>query len=377
MKDLWNEIFYALKSCINKDVLEKDYENTICYCMTLLGWRKFKGEVVTQYPVQAGHETKYADIVLLKDGTEQFVIEVKRPAHELRDEDEKQLFSYMRLLKNQVKFGLYIGDKICLYYDDADSQQPPEQVFSVDIKEDNPDGTKFVELFSRNSFDVSVLTGFCKEQKRLFQERLQIQEEAAKISADHSGQLFKDALKKQYLDDGYSEEWIDAVLGQIVLSVSARNRIEEIQANDSETDFPIGENRYYEDYNCSTYDRTKYGISGSGPLAKNRFALRVISRYVKENRKTYDEYVRIFRTLKPTGVKIIKPYSDLTAEERKKRYFVKPEDRLRSTDAVEFVVTTQWGKPKDLSSNRSFDITPVVRFAESQGYEVKIYPDKG
>lgn len=123
MDDIWNEIFLELDDCIKKDVSEKDYESAICYCLKLLGWKKYNGEIVTQYHVQAGHETKLADIVVLQDGVEQFVIEVKQPSHVLRDDDERQLFSYMRLLKNQVRIGLYIGDKIRLYYDDNFSGQ--------------------------------------------------------------------------------------------------------------------------------------------------------------------------------------------------------------------------------------------------------------
>ena len=62
MNDIWNEICFELKSCIRSNVLEKEYENAVCNCMVLLGWKKFRGEIVTQYPVQAGHENKYADI---------------------------------------------------------------------------------------------------------------------------------------------------------------------------------------------------------------------------------------------------------------------------------------------------------------------------
>ncbi len=147
MNEIWNEICFELRTCIQNNVLEKEYENAVCNCMVLLGWKKYRGEIITQYPVQAGHENKYADIVILQDNVEQFVIEIKRPNHILQEEDERQLFSYMRLLKHQVIFGLYIGDKIRLYYDDIASQQLPEQVFSIDIEENNSDGFKFVELF--------------------------------------------------------------------------------------------------------------------------------------------------------------------------------------------------------------------------------------
>lgn len=150
MNEIWNEICFELKACIQNNVLEKEYENAVCNCLQYLGWKKFKGEIVTQYPVQAGHENKYADIVVLQDNVEQFVIEIKRPNHLLQEYDEKQLFSYMRLLKHQVVWGLYVGDKIRLYYDDITSQQLPEHVFSIEIEENNPDGIKFVSSSPKN-----------------------------------------------------------------------------------------------------------------------------------------------------------------------------------------------------------------------------------
>ena len=220
MNDIWNEICFELRACIQNNVLEKDYENAICNCMVLLGWKKFRGEIISQYPVQAGHENKYADIVVLQDGVEQFVIEIKRPNHILQEEDERQLFSYMRLLKHQVIFGLYVGDKIRLYYDDVASQQFPEQVFSLDIEENNPDGVKFVELFSKASFNIQTLTDFCKGQKVIAQKQKQIQDEVSKILSDTSGQVFKDALKEKYLNEGYSEDWVESVLNQFILTVS-------------------------------------------------------------------------------------------------------------------------------------------------------------
>lgn len=220
MNDIWNEICFELRACIQNNVLEKEYENAVCNCLLLLGWKKSRGEIVTQCPVQVGHENKYADIVVLQDNVEQFVIEVKRPSHLLQEEDEKQLFSYMRLLEHQVVYGLYVGDKIRLYYDDITSQQFPELVLSIEIEEDNSDGMKFVELFSRDLFNVQTLTGFCKKQKEKIKEHRQIQIEVDRLLSETNGQSFKDALKRGYIEGGHSEQWADSVLNQITLTVS-------------------------------------------------------------------------------------------------------------------------------------------------------------
>ena len=160
MRELWNEISYWLSSCKMKNALEKEYENTIVQCLGLLGWKKYIGEITTQYPIQVGRETKLADIVVSFNGVEQFVIEVKRPGHTIQPEDERQLVSYMRLAKHPVQLGLYIGDEIRLYYDDGNTF--PEVIFCVDIINNNSEGERFVELFHRNTFDCIKLKDYCE-----------------------------------------------------------------------------------------------------------------------------------------------------------------------------------------------------------------------
>lgn len=356
MNDIWNEICFELRDSIQNNVLEKEYENTVCNCLLLLGWKKFKGEIVTQCPVQAGHEKKYADIVVLQDNVEQFVIEVKRPSHLLQEEDEKQLFSYMRLLQHQVAFGLYVGDKIRLYYDDITSQQLPEQVFSVEIKENNPDGMKFVELFSKDLFNVQTLINFCKEQKAIFYERKRIRLEVDRLLSDTNGQLFKDALKKRYLEEGHSESWADSVLEQLTLAVSPLVKIS------TETSQPAT-SVYKPIQTISTRDKTKYAFLGSAPLPKNRFVLNVIKHYVNENPKSYDEYAKIFNALKPDSLGVVKEFNSLLRNQIR-NYFTSESECLKSMDGVKFVVCNQWAVS---------NIEPIVRFANLQGYNVVEY----
>lgn len=358
MNDIWNEICFELRACIQNNVLEKEYENAVCNCLVLLGWKKFKGEIVTQYPVQAGHENKYADIVVLQDNVEQFVIEIKRPSHILQENDERQLFSYMRLLKHQVIFGLYVGDKIRLYYDDTTSQQLPEQVFSVDIEENNADGIKFIELFSKDSFNVESLTDFCKEQRKVFQERKQIQDEVSKILSDTTGQLFKNALKEKYLREGHSNDWVDSVLDQIVLTVSSR--IKERKKTEINTVLTYGNNQSVAKNNK---DYTHYSILGGSSLAKNRFVLEVVRKFVNEHPGTYNEYAKIFNALKSDAQGVVKEYNSLL-ENQIRNYFTSEKDCLVSIDGVKFVVCNQWSIDK---------MQPIIQFANSQGYNVVEY----
>lgn len=358
MNDIWNEICFELRTCIQNNVLEKEYENAVCNSLMLLGWKKFKGEIVTQYPVQAGHENKYADIVVLQDNIEQFVIEIKRPNHILQEEDERQLFSYMRLLKHQVIFGLYVGDKIRLYYDDVASQQLPELVFSLDIEENNPAGLKFVELFLKDSFNVQTLTDFCKGQKAMIQKQKQIQNEVVKILSETNGQLFKNALKEKYLSKGHSDEWVDSVLNQINLTVTPaiKGKIEKNAI------LPLQSIQNIEQ-SINTHDKTKYGFLGSRPMSKRRFVFNVVKHFVTENPKSYAEFSKILNVLKPDAQGVIKPYDSLQTNQYR-NYFVGESEYLRSEDGIKFVVCNQWGL---------FNIGPIIQFANSQGYDVIEY----
>lgn len=358
IKELWNELCFSLEECIKGKVLEKEYENAVIHCMTLLGWKKSRGEIKSQCPVKVGHETKYADVVILQDGIEQFVIEMKRPDHVLSKEDELQLFSYMRLLNHQVSFGLYIGEKICLYFDDVNLQGSPEQVFSVDISEDNLDGLKFVELFSKESFSINALSDFCKKQKSIMEEQKQMQEEVERLIKDRDGSIFKELLKRKYLEDGRSKQWMNYVLDHIDVSISKSVKKDEAAFIKE----PAASNR-----KLSSKDATKYRFDGNSQLSKRRFVLEVITRFVKNNPCTYDEYFRILCKLRTDSFGIIQDLEKVKNDNNERCYFTKDDEQLTSKDGVIFVVCGEW---------RIDNIGPVVKFAEEQGYNIEVIPMK-
>lgn len=358
MNDTWNEICFELNDCISKNVQEKEYENAIVNCMALLGWKKYKGEIKTQYAIQTGHEKKYADIVILKDGIEQFVIEIKRPTHILQEDDEKQLFSYMRLLNHRVTFGLYIGDRIRLYYDDTESQKFPESVFSVEIIKDNPDGVSFACLFSKDNFDTQTLADFCRKQKEQIIEKRQVREEVHKLLSDKTCELFRELLRKKYMEEGRSQKWADSVLAQVRLDISPVVATNAVKSDPEQ--IPAGFARTAK----QQHDKTRYGILGSEPLAKRKFVLETVKNFVRKNPPmTYKEYDSILNKLRPDSQGVIRPMESLS-EKRMIRYFTDKDSRMTSSDGITFVVCNQWG---------DFNIGPVIKFAEEQGFNVAEY----
>lgn len=370
--DIWNEICFDLKQCFQNHVLEKEYENAVIHCMALLGWKKSRGEIQSQCPVQTGHDKKYADVVILQDGIEQFVIEMKRPDHVLSKEDELQLFSYMRLLNHQVSFGLYIGEKICLYFDDVNLPDRPEQVFSVDIVEDNPGGLKFVELFSKESFSINALSDFCKKQKSIMVEQKQMQEEVERLIKDRDGSIFKELLKKKYLEDGRSEQWVDNVLDQFRVTVSRAITNDE---NSVQPKFVVEKSWKEESYSQEqaikndgkNKQRDFFSINGMGRFSKRRCALEVVTQYCREKELTYGEVELVFNEKIPGLImqydKIIEKQQGSDDNTKDSRWFFN--DPLKSFDDVEFLVSTQVGDGCKIG----FD--DVVRLASALGYDIK------
>ena len=144
-------------------------------------------------------------------------------------------------------------------------------------------------------------------------------------------------------------EWSDAVLEQITLNVSPSVRNQSIEVTPKILGVSTGDRK--------NRDRTRYSILGGKPLPKKRFVLEDVRIFVKNNPKTYHEYVGILNPLRQDSFGTIERLS----KANEPRYFMAEEDRLQSLDGVIFVVCTLWG-----ISN----IARVIQFANEQGYNV-------
>ena len=86
-----------------------------------------------------------------------------------------------------------------------------------------------------------------------------------------------------------------------------------------------------------------------------------LKKFEKENPMMYDDYASKINTLRDDSFNVIEPY-ELAKDGR---YFKDEEDIIISADGIKFVVCTEW----------SIDnITPIILFAQKQGYEVISYP---
>lgn len=121
MNENWPEIVETLIPYFETNSVEGDYQREIENCLKFLGWKKTNGTMVSQYTLPIGNSNSIRpDIVLWRKNEHDtqspvLPIEIKRPSNIQNERQENQLMSYMRQLKLNV--GLYIGEKIQLYYD--------------------------------------------------------------------------------------------------------------------------------------------------------------------------------------------------------------------------------------------------------------------
>ena len=373
MKDLWNEICFDLSECKRRNVLEKDYENAIVQCLAILGWKKYLGEIATQYPIQVGHETKLADIVVSSGGTEQFVIEVKRPGHTICPEDERQMFSYMRLLKHQVMFGLYIGDDIRLYYDDRSSQSFPEPLFIVNISKDNPDGVRFVELFAKESFDIEKLQEFCRQKKEDLNKEQRIREEVEMLLSGNGEELFRRLYCEDCISRGLEKDFADRVLEKIVLTIRSR-KVSIIKEASHPTLPRIVEQdqNTYSKNSSATKKHWHYTFNGKSCPNAGKLAFEIVKKYTEDHPGlTYNDIVKTL----PQCIRYITKESFFIKKEMStdsdftRRWSVKFAPMLISSDDIEFAIHTGWNY-WGYGDQRPYNICEMIEFARKQGYTV-------
>ncbi len=375
MKDLWNEICYDLSDCKRRNVLEKEYENTIVQCLAILGWKKYLGEITTQYPIQVGHETKLADIVVSSNGTEQFVIEVKKPGHIICPEDERQMFSYMRLLKHQVLFGLYIGDDIRLYYDDKSSQEFPEPLFVVDITKDNPNGVQLVELFVKEAFDVEKLQEFCRLKKEEINLEQKVKEETARLLADKDGNILKQLYKEHCINIGLYKDFAERVLENISVMVLSEGTSPHVMSalyghGDSLERVRSDKGKGEQSKKRRSY---KFNFNGVECKNSNTLAFAIAKQFINDNPKLiYDDLCKNF----PKCARLITlaDYERLekTSNDQNisKRWFLQPDELFCSSDNVYFAIPKGWTY-HGYGNNNKDNICTMIDFARKQGYAVE------
>ena len=225
MQTKWNQFVYLLCEAKKKNVEENDYHSLIEQQLQLLGWFLFNGEICHKPSIHIGNSNHIQpDILIKKDGDEEFVIEVKRPSHKLVKKDVEQLQSYMRQLKLSV--GIYIGEHIEVFYDMAGSKDAVS-VLRIPLELNSNEGALFIDQFSKEGYDRARVLSFCKQRIDEMQHQAELNKLRDDIIAHPKSRI--DAAMLFYLSawhkDQFSEEELTKMLHDIDFSATLKGTV--------------------------------------------------------------------------------------------------------------------------------------------------------
>ena len=176
-------------------------------------------EIDAQRAIKMGSTSKKPDIILRKDEEDLCVIELKR--HILHDGRE-QLFSYLNQLK--MNLGVVVCDKLYLYDYDFTQKENAYAEVEIPFEENNEDGAKFVELFSKDNFDKQKISDFIRSKSNS-------KDVIAKIKSETTSELIKDLLKAHFKAKyAVSDEDFDSAISSLSISLQPRISTQTISA---------------------------------------------------------------------------------------------------------------------------------------------------
>ncbi len=177
-------------------------------------------EIDAQRAIKMGStERGKPDIILCKDGEEIFVVELKR---HIKHDGREQLFSYLDRLK--MNLGVVVCDKLYLYDYDFTQKENAYAEVEIPFEENNEDGAKFVELFSKDNFDKQKICDFIRSKSNS-------KDVIAKIKSETTSELIKDLLKAHFKAKyAVSDEDFDSAISSLSISLQPRISTQTISA---------------------------------------------------------------------------------------------------------------------------------------------------
>jgi hypothetical protein len=368
----WREFCYDLIEAATADVLEGPYQDLIEQGLRVLNWSKPKGEICPKERIKIGSHNKLEpDITLKINERSVFVIEVKRPRNKLNEDQILQLVSYMR--QRRVPFGLYIGDRIALFYDDSSNE--PTEVWSLNIDSEADEGWRFIDFFARGSFNEERLDIFCKERMNEIHTSMGLRDITGKLAEDGGDAILKEMVEHYLVGTKrYDNGLVTKLLNRYKFIAQPLGQKEDMDDN-ADIENEIGQQSHYVlvkqpriKNGSNGRDNTKYSIDGgTNYFGKNRIVREIIIRYIELHPKlTFRQLEQIFPDEMQGSYGVVRSLEELHEMEHDRkdletRYLMKEDELLKTADGVRFAVCNQWG---------AYNIPNIFRVMEKWGWNV-------
>ena len=216
----WNELCFILSESVPFNASEQVFELKVIQAFEKLGWSHFKKEIAVRESIPIGAANRITpDIIIKSHDQNLFVIEVKNPAADLKNQSyQDQLSSYMRMLR--LNFGILIGNEIKIFVDGplVGSNQS-ELLERISFKKDNPKGLNFINLFQKETFSYENIEKYIQQKIENIKENQTVENLKEEITTIQYSDYLKNKLKNKLLKE-YSENIVERVLEDFKVKIS-------------------------------------------------------------------------------------------------------------------------------------------------------------
>jgi hypothetical protein len=223
--DRWNEICFLIKEHSKQNSKEAFFQNEVVNIFEKLGWSRFKKEIETEKNIPIGATNRLRlDILISLEKEKLFVVELKKPTNQGSDRISQQLISYMLQLK--MKFGLFIGENIQLFYDDPNDNKHPIKLIEIEFSYDNDEGYKLIEILKRDTFDEKKLIDYCNQKLKKIEENKTLNE-LIDFFTSTQGNEYVLQLFLNDLSEKHSSKIIEELKSKISINIKSNKYIEQ------------------------------------------------------------------------------------------------------------------------------------------------------
>ena len=323
---VWNYLCDEIAKDKSNNLKEDAFENRISmFFQSALYWSSINDELREQYPIEFAHTKGRADIVLLDNNHVEIIIELKKPNHVQDADNIRQLTDYMKI--KRCPFGIYLGDKLELYFDEPDNSLEPKLISSINFTKDNIYGKELLNLIQRINYSADKLKEYCQKQLAL--------QQAMNFWTSPNG-------KKEILDyiikhSNLQESYIESLTKMIDIRITDLSKA-DTYTNGSKT------TKKAKAHEAKPHDNMQYSLDNETFLSKRAFAFQVIKKITEDYPSiTFDEISSL--THSKTIVRKKSDWEELSYDQ-KARYCDNDDEILEDANGVEFLVTDQWTKEK-------------------------------
>jgi hypothetical protein len=161
-----------------------------------------------------------------------FVVELKKPTNQGSERISQQLVSYMLQLK--MKFGLFIGENIQLFYDDPNDNKNPLKLIEIEFSYDNEEGHKLIKILKRETFDEKELIEYCNQKLKDIEENKTLNELIDFLTSTQGNEYVLQLVSND-LKDKNSSKIIEEIKNKIAIKISDKSSLPKIENLDNLT----------------------------------------------------------------------------------------------------------------------------------------------